>query len=66
VYFSIKKGTADGEWEITVHGKKVISVKSIKFLGLHLKSNLHWEDEINAIVRKSENPMKIVNCVKHT
>jgi hypothetical protein len=63
---SIKKETADGEWEITVQGEKVSSDKSITFLGLHLKSNLDWEDEINAIVRKCENPMKIVNCVKHT
>jgi hypothetical protein len=30
-----------------------------------LKSNLDWEDEINAVFRKCENPMKIVNCVKH-
>jgi hypothetical protein len=49
-----------------VKGEKVSSVKSIKFLGLHLKSNLDWEDEINPIVRKCENPMKIMNCVKHT
>jgi hypothetical protein len=61
-----KKGTADGDWEITVQGEKVTSVKSIKFLGLHLKSNLDCEDEINAIVRKLKNPVKIVNCVKHT
>ncbi|PNF30200.1 hypothetical protein B7P43_G08428 [Cryptotermes secundus] len=61
-----KKGTTEGEWEIKVQGEKVSSVKSIKFLGLHLKSNLDWEDEINAIVRKCENPMKIMNCVKHT
>jgi hypothetical protein len=41
-------------------------VKSIKFLlGLYLKSNLDWEKEINAVVRKCENMMKIVNCVKH-
>jgi hypothetical protein len=65
VYFD-KKGTADGEWEITVQREKVFSVKSIKLFGLHLKSNLDWEDEINAIVRKCENPIKIVNCVKHT
>jgi hypothetical protein len=45
---------------------KVSSVKSITFLDLHLKSNLHWEDEIKAIVRKCENPMRFVNCVKHT
>jgi hypothetical protein len=31
------KGTAEGEWEITVQGENVSSVKSIKFLGLHLK-----------------------------
>jgi hypothetical protein len=37
----------------------------IKFLGLHLKSNLDWEDEIKAVVRKYENLMKIMNCVKH-
>jgi hypothetical protein len=61
-----KKGTTDGEWEITVQGEKVSSVKSIKCLGLHSKSNLDWEDEINAIVMKSENPMKIVNSVKNT
>jgi hypothetical protein len=61
-----KKGTADGEWEITVQGEKVTSVKSIKFLGLHLKFNLDWEDELNAFVRKCENPMKIINYVKHT
>jgi hypothetical protein len=47
-----KKGTADGEWEITVQGKNVSSVKSIIFVGLHLKSNPDWEDKINAIVRK--------------
>jgi hypothetical protein len=34
---SIKEGTADGEWEITVQEEKVSLVKSIKFLGLHLK-----------------------------
>jgi hypothetical protein len=28
------------------------TVKLIQFLGLHLKSNLDWEDEIKAIVRK--------------
>jgi hypothetical protein len=61
-----KKGTADREWENTGQGEKVTSVKSIKFLGLHLKSNVDWEDEINAIVRKYENPVKIINCVKHT
>jgi hypothetical protein len=60
-----KKETAVGEWEITVQGEQVSSVKSIKFLGLHLKSNLDWEDEINAVVRKCENPIKILNCVKH-
>jgi hypothetical protein len=48
-----------------VQGVKVSSVNSIKFLGLHLKFNLDWEDKINAVVRKCENPMKIVNCVKH-
>jgi hypothetical protein len=58
-----KKGIADGEWKITVQGEKVTSVK---FLGLHLKSNIDWEDEINAVVRKCENPMKTVNCVKYT
>jgi hypothetical protein len=64
----IKKGTAVGEWKITVQREKVSLVKSIKFLGLHLKSNLDWVDEINAIVRKCENPIKfkIMNCVKHT
>jgi hypothetical protein len=49
-----------------VEGEKVSSVKSFKFSGLHFKSNLDWEDEINAIVRKRENVIKIVNCVKHT
>jgi hypothetical protein len=48
-----------------VQEEKVFSVKSIKFLAVRLKSNLDWEDEINEIVRKCENPMKIVNCVKH-
>jgi hypothetical protein len=61
-----KKGTADGEWEIAVQGEKVSSVKSITFLGLHLKSNLDWEDEVNTVVRKCRNPIKIMNCVKHT
>jgi hypothetical protein len=28
------------------------------FLGLHFKSDLDWEDEIKAIVRKCENPIK--------
>jgi hypothetical protein len=37
-----KKGAADGEWEITVQGGKVSSVKSIKCLGLYLKSSLEW------------------------
>jgi hypothetical protein len=32
-----------------VQGEKVSSVKSIKFLDLHLKSNLDWEDEINGL-----------------
>jgi hypothetical protein len=36
LYISIKKGTDDGEWEIRVQSEKVSSVKSIKFLGLHL------------------------------
>jgi hypothetical protein len=49
-----------------VQGEKVPSIKSIKFLGLDLKSNVEWEDEIIAIVRKCEDPMKIVNCAKHT
>jgi hypothetical protein len=40
-------------------------VNSIKFLGLHLKSNLDWEDKINARVRKYETLMKIMNCEKH-
>jgi hypothetical protein len=40
--------------------------KSIKFLGLQLKSNLEWEAKIIAINRKCEDPKKIVNCVKHT
>jgi hypothetical protein len=40
--------------------------RGITFLGLHLKSNIYWEVEINAIVKKCENPMKIVNSVKHT
>jgi hypothetical protein len=60
------KGTVDGVWEITVQEEKVSSVKSITFLGVHVKYNLDWEDEINVIVRKCGNPMKIVNCVKHT
>jgi hypothetical protein len=51
---------------MTVQGEKVSSVKSLKFLGLHLTSNLDWEDEINAIVSKCENTMKIVKCVKNT
>jgi hypothetical protein len=61
-----KKGTANGEWEITVQRKMVSSVKSIKFLGLHLQSDLDRENEINTTIRKWENPIKIVNCVKHT
>jgi hypothetical protein len=47
-------------------GRMFFSVKSIKLFGLHLKSNLHWENEIKAIVRKCGTPMKIVNCVKNT
>jgi hypothetical protein len=43
-------------------GRSWYKVKSIAFLGLHLKSNLDWEDEINAIVRKCKNLMKIVSC----
>jgi hypothetical protein len=35
-----------------VQREKVSSFKSIKFLGLHLKSTLDWEDEINSIARK--------------
>jgi hypothetical protein len=50
-----KEGAVDREWEITVQGEKASLVKSIQLLGLHLKSNLDWEDEINAIVRKCEN-----------
>jgi hypothetical protein len=60
-----KRGIADGGWKITLQGEKVSSVKSITFSGLHLKSNLDWEEELNAIVRKCETPLKIVNCVKH-
>jgi hypothetical protein len=56
--FAKKKGTADGEWEITVQGENVSSVKSIKSLGLHLKSNLDWEDEINAIVNLKNWPCR--------
>jgi hypothetical protein len=39
VYIFDKRGAANGEWEVMVQGEKVSSVKSIKFLGLHLKSN---------------------------
>jgi hypothetical protein len=60
--FDNKKGATDGQWEITVHGEKVYSVKSIKFMRMHLKSNLDWENEIKAIVRKCKNSIKIVNC----
>jgi hypothetical protein len=66
LYIFDKKGTASGEWEITVQGEKFPSVKSITFLGLHLKSNLDWGDEINTILRKCKNPIKILNFVKHT
>jgi hypothetical protein len=48
-----------------VQREKVSLVKSIRFLGLHLKSNLDWEDDINAIIRKCKNLIKIVKCVKH-
>jgi hypothetical protein len=41
-------------------GEKVSSVKAIEFIGPHLKSNVDREDEINAVVRKYGNPMKIV------
>jgi hypothetical protein len=61
-----KKTTANREWEITVQGEKVSSVKSIKFVGLCLKSNLDWEAEINAVVRKCEDTVKTVNGVKLT
>jgi hypothetical protein len=46
--------TTDGAWEIAVQGEKIYSVKYeyIEFVGLHLKSNLSSEDEINAVVRK--------------
>jgi hypothetical protein len=57
----------DSHWRVGNHdtrGKGFFS--QIQFLGLHLKSNLDWEDEINAIVRKCKNPIIIVNCVKHT
>jgi hypothetical protein len=60
-----KKGTTDGQWEIMVKGEKVSSVKSIIFLGLHLKSNLDWEDDIKAIVGKCETRLKSWT-VKHT
>jgi hypothetical protein len=66
LYIFDKKGTAVGEGDITIQGENISSVKSIKIVGLHLKFNLDWEYEINAIVSKCENPMKIANCVKHT
>jgi hypothetical protein len=47
-------------------GGKVSSHKPIKFLCLYLKYSLDWEDKINAIVRKCENLIKIVKCMKHT
>jgi hypothetical protein len=47
VFIFYKKGTADGEWEITVKGEKVSLVRLITFLGMHLKSDLDWKDEIN-------------------
>jgi hypothetical protein len=45
---------------------KSFLVKSIKCVGINLNSNLDLQYEINAIGRKCEKPIKIVNCVKHT
>jgi hypothetical protein len=41
------------------------NIYSVK-LNTFLKPNLDWEDEVNAIVGKCENPMNILNCVKNT
>jgi hypothetical protein len=61
-----KMGAADWEWEIVLQREKVSSAKSVKYVGLHLKSYLDWKDGINAIGRKCEIPMKTIHCVKHT
>jgi hypothetical protein len=61
-----KKGQLLESGKSQYKGKRFFFVKSITFLGLHLKSNLDCAEKINAIVRKCENPIKIMNCVKHT
>jgi hypothetical protein len=52
-------------WENTILKEKVYLIKLITFLGLHLKSDPGCKDKLNAIDRKCENPMKIVNCLEH-
>jgi hypothetical protein len=38
----------------------------VKFLGLHIATNLNWEKQIESISKKCENPLKILNCIKNT
>jgi hypothetical protein len=55
--FSIKMRQLMEKSETVVQGENVFWVNQIKLFYLHLKSNLAWEDEIIAIVRKWDNIM---------
>jgi hypothetical protein len=63
--YLIRRGTVDGEWDITVQWEEVSWVKSNTFLVLRLKSNPVWDYEIKAVVRKWETPIKIMDRAEH-
>ena len=49
---------------ITIHGKTIDIVRSVKILGVTLQSNLKWDEHINNIVKKASKRLYFLSQLK--
>lgn len=52
--------------QISFKGTRITESGGLRFLGLQLQSNLNWSLQINNVIAKCQNPLKILGCLRHT
>lgn len=66
VVFSNKPAMQKETFQLKIGEKVIESSDCVRFLGMFLHKSLNWDMHINQLVKRCQNPIKIINCLRST
>lgn len=66
VVFSNKPAMQKEIFQLKIGDKIIESSDCVRFLGMVLHKSLNWDNHINQLIKRCQNPIRTINCLRAT